>query len=179
MTWGVPAKLIRQLYQSVVVPKITYAAAVWLQPTYSHLSDKRLRGSIGIARKIESLQRAAMLAITGAMRTTPTDSLDAHANLLPTHIHILFQPVLFRSVLCLSGLPPNHPLIPHIKKIEKKDVKKHCSALHKLIHMLGMSPQLNKTILTHAVKLGISSLFKTFISANKKESIVDFTQLSD
>ena len=41
-TWGIPAKLIQQLYQSVVVPKITYAAAVWLQPTYSHLSDRRL-----------------------------------------------------------------------------------------------------------------------------------------
>ena len=42
-----------------------------------------------------------------------------------------------------------------------------------------MSPQLNETILTHAVKPGVSSPFKTFISANKKESIVDFTQLSD
>ena len=171
-TWGVPAKLIRQLYQSVAVPKITYAAVVWLQPTYSHSSEKRLRGSMGLARKIKSTQRAATLAITGAMRTTPTDS-----NLLPAHI--LFQQILFRSVLHLSGLPSTHPLVPHIKKIEKKDVKKHRSALHKLIHTLGMSPQLNETILTHAVKPNVTSPFKMFISDNKKESIADFTQLSD
>ena len=94
------------------------------------------------------------------MRTTPTDSLDAHTNLLPTHI--LFQQILFRSVLHLSRLLPTHPLIPHVKIIEKKDVKKHCSVLHKLIHTLGMSPQLNETILTHAVKPGVSPLFKTF-----------------
>ena len=132
---------------------------------------------MGLARKIESTQRAGTLAITGAMRTTPTDSLDVHANLLPAHI--LFQQILFRSALRLSGLPSTHPLVPHIKKIEKKDMKKHCSALHKLIHMLGMSPQLNETILTHTVKPNVTSLFKTFISDNKKESIADFTQLSN
>ena len=176
-TWGVPAKLIRQLYQSVAVPKIMYATAVWLQPSYSHSSDKRLRGSKGTARKIESVQKAATLAITGAMRTTPTDSLDVHANLQPTHI--LFQQTLFCSVLRLSGLPPNHPLTPHVERIEKRDVKKHRSALHKLIHTLGVYPRLTETILTHVVKQGTSALFNTFISDNKKESLKDFAQLRD
>jgi len=176
-TWGVPAKLVRQLYQSVAVPKITYAAAVWLQPSYSHASDRRLQGSKGTARKIELAQRAATLAITGAMRTTPTDSLDIHANLMPAHI--LFQQILFRSALHLSGLLSTHPLAPHVNKIEKKDVKRHRSALHKLIHTLGISPKLNETVLTCAVKPNTSPPFNTFISDNKKESLKDFAQLRD
>ena len=174
-SWGVPAKLIRQLYQSVAIPKITYAAAVWLQPSYSHSSNRRLRGSIGTAKKIELLQRVATLAIMGAMRTSPTDSLDVHANTPPAHI--MLQLVLFRSALRLSGLPAAHPLKPHIKKIEKKDVKRHRSALHRLIHTLGVHPQHNETILPFAVKPGTSPPFNTFISDNKKESLEDFRQL--
>jgi len=175
--WGVPAKLIRQLYLSVVIPKITYAAAVWLQPSFAHPSDKRLRGSKGIARKIGSTQRTAALAITGAMRTTPTDSLNVHANLLPTHL--MFQQVLFRSALRLSSLPDAHPLKPHIKRIEKKDVKRHRSALHKLIHTLGVHPECNETILPHAVKPGTHPPFKTCIADNKEASLKDFGKLGD
>ena len=111
------------------------------------------------------------------MRTTPTDSLDIHANLQPAHI--LFQQTLFHLALHLSKLLLNHPLMPHIKRIEKKDVKKHCSALHKLIHTMGVHPQLIETILTHAVKQGTSPLFNMYILDNKKESLKDFTQLRD
>ncbi|KIO00313.1 hypothetical protein M404DRAFT_29688 [Pisolithus tinctorius Marx 270] len=44
-SWGVPAKLMCQLYQTVVVPKIMYAAPVWLQPAYSGNHSARIRGS--------------------------------------------------------------------------------------------------------------------------------------
>ena len=65
----------------------------------------------------------------------------------------------------------------HIKKIEKQDVKRHWSALHRLIHTLGVHPQHNETILPLAIKPGTSPLFNTFISDNKKESLEDFRQL--
>ena len=148
VSWGTPAKLMRQLYQSVVVPKITYAVAVWLQPSLASTSEERIRGSKGIAKKIESAQRTAALAITGAMRTTATDTLNVHANLLP--VHLMIQQALFRSSLRLSGLPTSHPLKPHIKWIERKDVKHHRSALHKLIHTLGVYPQQIETVLPQA-----------------------------
>jgi len=177
MSWGVPAKLIRQLYLSVAIPKITYVAAVWLQPSFAHLSDKRLRGLKGIARMIGSTQRTAVLAITGTMRTTLTDSLNVHANLLPTHL--MFQQVLFQSALHPSSLPDAHPLKPHIKRIEKKDIKRHHSALHKLIHTLGVHPECNETVLPHAVKPGTHPPFKTCIADNKEVSLEDFGKLGD
>jgi len=176
-SWGVPTKLICQLYLSVAIPKIMYAAAIWLHPSFAHPSDRRLCGSKGLARKIGSSQRTAALAITGAMRTTPTDSLDVHANLLPAHL--MFQQILYCSVLRLSSLPAAHPLKLYVKKIEKKDVKRHHSALHRLIHTLGVQPEHTKTVLPHAVKPGTRSLFRTHIADNKEASLEDFRQLRD
>ena len=169
MSWGLPAKLVRQLYLSVAIPKITYAAAVWLQPSFTHPSDKRLCRSKGTARKISSIQRTVALAIMGAMRTSPTDSLNVHANLLPAHL--MFQQVLFRSALRLSSLPDAHPLKPHIRRIEKKDVKRHHSALHKLIHTLGVHPERNETILLHAVKPGTCPCLKRTLQRTKKHPL--------
>ncbi|KIN92630.1 hypothetical protein M404DRAFT_809960 [Pisolithus tinctorius Marx 270] len=62
-SWGIPLKLMRQLYQSVVVPKVMYAASVWLQPTYTGDHSSKTRGSKGV--------RTAALAATGALKTTP------------------------------------------------------------------------------------------------------------
>ena len=136
-----------------------------------------MRGSKGIARKIGSTQQTAALAITGTMRTTPTDSLNVHANLLSTHL--MFQQVLFQSALRLSSLPDAHPLKPHIKRIEKKDVKRHHSALHKFIHTLGVHPERNETVLPHAVKPGTHPPFKMCIVDNKEASLEDFRKLGD
>jgi len=176
-SWGVPAKLICQLYLLVAISKIMYAAAIWLHPSFTHPSDRRLCGSKGLARKIRSSQRTAALAITGAMRTTPTDSLDVHANLLSAHL--MFQQILYHSALCLSSLPAAHPLKPYVKKIEKKDIKRHRSALHRLIHTLGVQPEHIETILPHAIKPGMRSPFRTHITDNKEVSLEDFRQLRD
>jgi hypothetical protein len=80
---GVNSKLMRRLYLAVAVPKLTYAADVWYTPI--HLAEgltKRCE-SVGVTKQ---LARVGTLAICGAMRTTATDTLDLHANLLPTEL---------------------------------------------------------------------------------------------
>ena len=42
---GVPTKLIRQLYQAVIIPHMLYAASIWLRPTYNAETNTALRGS--------------------------------------------------------------------------------------------------------------------------------------
>jgi len=91
----------------------------------------------------------------------------------------MFQQVLFWSALHLSSLPDAHPLKPHIRRIEKKDVKRHRSALHKLIHTLGVHLERNETILLHAIKPGTRPPFKTYNVENKEMSLEDFRQLRD
>jgi hypothetical protein len=50
-----------------------------------------------VVKKLRTVQRRAALAITGALSTTPTDVLDAHANLLP--IEHLISKVRFQAGL--------------------------------------------------------------------------------
>ena len=48
VSWGIPPRLTRQLYQAVVVPRTTYAASVWLCPTLAMdpNSNQLKRGSV-------------------------------------------------------------------------------------------------------------------------------------
>ncbi|KAJ7346405.1 hypothetical protein DFH08DRAFT_701217, partial [Mycena albidolilacea] len=89
---GIGARNMRRLYLGVCIPRMLYAADVFLSPPAVNRSllaqfvtgERRERA---VVKKLRSIQRCAALAITGALRTTPTDVLDAYANLLPaTHL---------------------------------------------------------------------------------------------
>ncbi|KAI6011380.1 hypothetical protein BKA83DRAFT_4467068 [Pisolithus microcarpus] len=112
-TWGIPLKLMRQLYQAVIT----------------------------------MVQRAAALAASGAMRTTPTDSLFAHAFLPP--VPLMIQKTLYNTALRLASLPDKHPLHSALWKVARRDVCKHRSALHRLTHDTGVSPFNIETIKPH------------------------------
>jgi len=116
-SWGTPMRLTRQLYQAVVVPRVTYAASVWLRPIYKPGNDKPQRGSIGVAKRLARIQRMAAITILGAMKTSPANTLDLHAFLPPTPI-LLQEKILHRSMARMAMLPKSHLLHPHIKWIE-------------------------------------------------------------
>ena len=77
---GICPRQMRQLYVSVTLPCMLYGIDVWFSPPHREPGRKRCSGSAGPLRKLESTQRIATLAITGALRTMPTDLLDLHAN---------------------------------------------------------------------------------------------------
>jgi hypothetical protein len=85
---GASLTVMRQLYTSVIVPKILYAADVWITPLNKPLNAKRTSGSISIIKRLASIQGIATLAITGAMRSMATNVLDAHTFILPMHLAI-------------------------------------------------------------------------------------------
>ncbi|KAI4518691.1 hypothetical protein K525DRAFT_154517, partial [Schizophyllum commune Loenen D] len=85
-TFGLPHKYARQLYISVVLPRMTYGCVVWYEPVRQVAGRKRAKGSVGTAARLERVQRIAALFITGAFRTTATDALLYHAALLPAHL---------------------------------------------------------------------------------------------
>ncbi|KAJ7926559.1 hypothetical protein B0H13DRAFT_1862192 [Mycena leptocephala] len=51
-------------------------------------TDARRKGTVWIAKALVKVQRLAAKHITGALRTTATDTMDFHANLLPIHIRL-------------------------------------------------------------------------------------------
>ena len=178
---GIPAKLMCQLYQSVAIPKFTYAADIWFRPLFKGNSTESIqRGSKGIADRLTSVQRIAALSITGAMRTTPTDSLEAHANLFP--IPLLMQKICHRATVRLATLPQSHPLHIRLKWIAKHNVQKHRSSLHNLLHSFQIFPADVET-LDHTKKPTCNSAegnaYTTHTARSKKEAVKEQKELKD
>ena len=176
-TWGMPTKLVRQLYQAVVIPRTTYAASVWLRPTYNRSLDSPQRGSTGMANKLGRTQCSTVTTILGALCTSPLDSLEVHAFLLPAPL--LIQDILYRSALRLARLPQTHPLHTKLKWIERHDVKCHKSALHSLVHTLKVKPSKIEKVTPNVPHPGSSPLFIKSITSTDKEAIKDFKKNRD
>ena len=181
-SWGTPMHLTRQLYQAVVVPRVTYATSVWLCPLYKHWgSNKPQCGSLGVIKRLKRIQHMAVITILGAMHTSPTDTLDLHAFLPPTSIpptSILLQEILHRSMARMAMLPKSHPLRPKIDWIEKHDVRHHKSALHHLIHTLDIRPSEMETINPHPTKPNAIPPMMTHIALTKEETLEDHRNLT-
>ncbi|OJA19934.1 hypothetical protein AZE42_14044, partial [Rhizopogon vesiculosus] len=106
MSKGIPLRLMRQLYQATAVPKMLYAADLWFTPAFQDGSDSPQRGSLRVARRLTSVQRIAAISMTGAMRSSATDALEAHANLLP--ISLQLQNICHRAIVRLTAHPDTH-----------------------------------------------------------------------
>jgi ribonuclease HI len=143
---GVPGRLARNLHNAVVIPKMLYAAEVWCNPIRDPApGKKKKRGSTAFATKLARVQRTSTTFITGAMRSTPTVALDAHAGVPPMHIAI--NKICLRAALRFATLPRNHPLYPYIRRAAKVCPKKLPSPLHHTINTFNIDPDTTETIL--------------------------------
>ena len=105
--WGLSPKNARRLYTSVALPRILYGVDIWAPPSRRKEGDKL--GGNGLAiNKLATVQRTGALAIVRGLRTSPSDSLCAHANILPIHLEI--DKICRRAALRLATLPEHHPL---------------------------------------------------------------------
>jgi hypothetical protein len=71
VTWGLGPRVV-----SIIRPTVTFASLVWW-PGCQMASAKK---------KLSRIQRLACLGITGAMRTTPTNAVEALICLPPTGV---------------------------------------------------------------------------------------------
>ncbi|KAL9938672.1 hypothetical protein V8E36_002391, partial [Tilletia maclaganii] len=107
-TWGFSADNARTLYNAGVAPLFEYACSVWLPPA----GVKGGQGHLGMLKKV---QRAASVFITGAFRSTATESLNLEASLLSVHI-----------------LPATHPLARAVDQACEAPYKRGRRPLHLL-----------------------------------------------
>ena len=84
-SWGATPKYVRRLFIGVALPKLLYGADVWYNPppTNRKAANTGNRGTVRITKKLTSVQRAGALAVTGGLRTSPTNVIDALGNLIP------------------------------------------------------------------------------------------------
>ena len=145
-SWGLTPANARRIYIGIAIPRILYAIDVWgirlKRDASTHTAGKITEGN----NKLTAVQRAGTLAITGGLRTSPTDALDAHAHVLPLHLEI--EKHLFRAAIRIATLSPQHPLHKPAKSCANRKIKRHRSPLHELMQIFDIKPNLLETITT-------------------------------
>ena len=108
LSFGIQSRFMWQLYHAIVIPMFTYAGDMWHAPITCAMQGTKASGSVGVTKWLESIQCIAVTAITGALRTTATDVMEAHANIPP--VKLLMHKVCHRAAIRLATLPESHPL---------------------------------------------------------------------
>jgi len=75
--WGLKPIMMYWIYTAVVRPILTYGSLVWWKSLEKDTHHTPLR----------KIQRSACIAITGALRTTPTSALEVLLHLIPLDLH--------------------------------------------------------------------------------------------
>jgi hypothetical protein len=135
-TWGITPKYAKRLFTSVALPRVLYAVDLWCTPSNREHEGPRTAGSARATKQIGSIQRAGALAITGGLRTSPTDALNASAFLLPTPLTI--RKWCHRATMRMATLPKEHPLHKTVNWKVTRMTKKHRGPLQLLANMIGI-----------------------------------------
>jgi len=130
---GVSAKFMRQFFILVAIPKMLYVTDLFLIPGLG-IS----KGTKGFISKLAKIQRQVTLHITGALRSTPMDTIDACADMLP--FHLLVKSLMHRAVTRLATLPQPQPLVKHVAQAANRYVKTHQVPLHEVMHTFNVHP---------------------------------------
>lgn len=169
-TFGLPHKYVKRLYESVVIPKMTYALDVWYTPITTEPGSTQRRGSVGFARRLGKVQRLAGILITGAIRTTANDLLDLHAHNIP--IELRLNQICYKAAIRICTLPDTHPLQPLASRAARyHSIRRHRSALHNLMHAWRLDPRDFETIRPFPVPPTWTPPFTHDIASNKEAAL--------
>jgi hypothetical protein len=86
--WGLKPSVVLWFYTAIVRPSSSFSCHVW----WYKATRRKIR------KTLDKLQRMACLAITTAMRTTHTESLQMLLNLPPLHIYVQTEPKRTRAL---------------------------------------------------------------------------------
>ena len=87
--WGLKPSMMKWMYTTIIRPMTTYAAQVWNRKSSRSTEGRRVTHT-----KLQKVQRLALLLITGAMKTTPTDALEAILNIPPLFLIIESEAII-------------------------------------------------------------------------------------
>jgi len=135
-TWGITPKFAKQLFTSVALPRVLYAVDLWCTPVNNKYDGPKMVGSARAIKQFTSVQRAGVLAIMGRLRTSPTDTLNASAFLLPASLTI--KKWCFRAMVRMATLPRDHPLHKPVNWKRTCSTKRHRGPLQVLANTLSM-----------------------------------------
>lgn len=143
--WGLTPKFARCMYTGVVLPRILYAADVWAPPVYKKEQGTKPTANKRFTTRLASIQRAGALAIVGGLRTSPTDILCTHVDILPAHLEL--DRACHKATIQMATLSHSHPVTKIYRKFSKNKVQWHKSPLHCLTRAYEATHEEYETIL--------------------------------
>ncbi|CAK5283151.1 unnamed protein product, partial [Mycena citricolor] len=160
-----PAQM-RRLYLATCLPRLLYGADIFLNPTTRKHRASKTRS---ILPQLRTIQRRAAILITGAMATTATDALNAHANLLP--IEHTIDKHRHRAATRLATLPRTHPIHKALKEIRRTKPRKHKAPLQALMEEYDINPLAMEKIAAVRYEPGWEPMTTTEIRGSKEAAI--------
>ena len=103
------------------------------------------------------------------MRTSPTDTIDACADLLP--FHLLVKKLSHCAAMCLVTLPEFHLLVTNAQKAVGRYVKRHRALLHKVLHSFNIQPRDYEDIVPMSTEPRQESCYVLHILASREKAI--------
>ena len=116
----------------------------------------------------ETVQRKAALLVTGALRTTPSDLLFAHTNMLPLRYHIKL--ICHGSALRIATLPKEHPLHVMARQAMGRRLCQHTSPLYNILNSAGIRTNNIEIVNTIAKHPTWRNHIKTIIAKTREEA---------
>ena len=166
---GVNTRLMRQLYLAVALPKITYGLDVWYTPPTKPAGYTKNIGSVGVLRNLQKVQRLATTAMTGTLRSTPTDLIDAHAGIFP--MELALTKACHRAIVRILTLPDSHPLHQVTNRAKRHPPTKHLSPIDQLIKIFALRYKKLEIIDPIAHKPMETRKYTTTIEKSREDSI--------
>jgi ribonuclease HI len=160
---------MRRLYITVALPKITYGLDVWYTPPTKPAGFTKNTGSVGVLHNLQKTQRLATTAITGTLRSAPTDLIDAHAGLWPMELALM--KACHRAMTRMLTLPHSHPLHRIITEAKRNPPEKHLSPIDQLIKIFKLRNIKFETIDPTKRNRAENIRFTTFIAKSREVSI--------
>lgn len=150
---------------------MTYGLDTWYTPPHFQPGGKKRRGSVKALKAFEQIQRKALLTISGALRSSPTDTLETLCSLLP--MELLLKKICHRALMRINTLPSPHPLNDVAKKAyQKRAITKHAPPLHALPRILDTpSPSSIEKISPPKRAFHTKPSFETCIPQNKEKAL--------
>jgi ribonuclease HI len=166
---GVKTRLMRQLYLAVALPKITYGIEVWYMPPTKPAGYTRNTGSAGALQNLQKIQQIATLAITGTLRMSPNNFVDAHAGVLPMELAPLkaCHSALVRSLT----LPSTNPMHHVVQMAKRSQPKKHPGPATNMLRILGLGDMEIETIYPAVTLKSLGPQHRVEIDDSREESI--------
>ena len=121
--WGLKPKMMHWIYTSIVRPGMSYGSQIWYKKCFMMRCGRKVTHT-----KLQKVHRLALLMITGASKSSPTDALEAIINLAPLFLFIESEAIMENYRVEVSELP-------EVKKLVDLNIKQ----LHKETTVLNMT----------------------------------------